>query len=72
MTFEDALVYMKQGARIYRSSWPSKKEVRVDVAEMGRKTLVFEAPSGSTGVFLVNNQDILAEDWEVVKEKVEL
>lgn len=68
MEFSDALVYLKSGQKVARKIWENRKYVKVGVGELGRKTLLFGTSTGSEGVYLATNSDILAEDWEVLQE----
>lgn len=62
MTFETALVYLKQGKRIRRAAWPKGGHLQV-WGSFGLKHLHI---SPCTAPF--SPTDILAEDWEVVDD----
>lgn len=72
MDFSDALIFLKEGQAIKRSSWENRRlrygmppaEARLTTL---RKTILYENGSGAD-VWIASNVDILAQDWEVVKD----
>jgi len=64
MEFSDALVYLKDGQTVARTSWAGKT-IKIGEGTLGRKTILY-ASKDQEGVYLPSNADILAADWEVV------
>ena len=75
-TFSDALVFMREGQRVRRTGWnnPMAYVSLVYVPETGGDTLVYtdtrviEKDKRAKHAWLASHLDILAKDWELVKE----
>jgi hypothetical protein len=72
MNFEDALSYIKQGAKMCRSGWNGKGQwVALQSPDLSSKmTLPYLYISTVDGHFvpwLVSQTDLLAMDWEEVR-----
>jgi hypothetical protein len=71
MTFETALVHLKQGKRIRRASWEKCPDLYVVIEEDwdGRDCILSydntDTPYSAKATLY--NEDLLAEDWEVVE-----
>lgn len=71
-TFETALVFLKQGKKIRRAAWPEHYHYIHLVEYKGEVGIVMETnykrgywyPNES---WLIRDEDLLAEDWEVVE-----
>lgn len=66
-SFETALVYLKRGYRIRRPDWDEKKYIyihdgKVCYCRLGKSN---EVTFIDGGIYNFENEDVLAEDWEV-------
>ena len=71
MTFDQALIQVKAGQRIYRKGWNGKGQwvalQRPDEhSKMGLPYLYIQTVQGSLVPWLASQTDILADDWGVV------
>lgn len=60
MSFEMALVWMKQGKRIRRRSWCPGLFAEVSRTQSGALFV-------NTNGLMFNRNDVLADDWEVIE-----
>jgi len=65
LTFGQAIVAMKQGKKIARSLWGGYWTLE-EIEEVTNSTIVATLRSGNRTVATAYQEDILAEDWEVV------
>lgn len=62
MKFDEALIYLKAGKKVKRSTWGKEYHISTD-----NKKLCYD--NGAAASFI--GCDILADDWELVREPIE-
>lgn len=68
MTFEHALVVLKNGGRVYRKSWMQDRpqQPRELMIDIGRLYEVVHGAAESVRPYEVGSNDLMADDWEQV------
>jgi Protein of unknown function (DUF2829) len=67
MNFEDALKALKEGKKVRRKG-KAEYIIIEDIKPDPQLTLVDIRGHGYTSAYLIANRDILADDWEIVKD----
>lgn len=73
LTFSDALINIKQGAKLTRAGWNGKGQFIAmqtpdENSKMSLPYLFISTVDGKLVPWLASQTDLLAEDWEVVTE----
>ena len=71
MDFSEALKLLKQGATIRRASWSGHKSIMLIQPYQTDLVLPYIAIStkdSKVGVYTATNCDLLANDWEIIRQ----
>ena len=71
LTFGEAFAFLKKGRKVTRQAWMRDCYIKIKCPDANSKMTVpylYFSTSFETGPLFITNNDLFAEDWELVKD----